>query len=92
MSFYHVPETTARTKAIQRLLEKNQLDAALIYYDMVNIANGWYLTGWCPQFEYGALLVPIHGEPLLLVTKSGGFGDADALLRALCFLQPQPVR
>ena len=66
MSFYHVPETTARTKAIQRLLEKNQLDAALIYYDMVNIANGWYLTGWCPQFEYGALLVPIHGEPLLL--------------------------
>ena len=66
MSFYHVSETTARTKAIQRLLEKNQLDAALIYYDMVNIANGWYLTGWCPQFEYGALLVPIHGEPLLL--------------------------
>lgn len=40
--------------------------AALVYYDELNIANGWYLTGWCPQFEKGAVLVPIEGQALLL--------------------------
>ena len=52
-------------------------------------------TLW-PETEIGKGIpvcgAEVNGEPLLLVTKSGGFGDADALLRALCFLQPQPVR
>src|SRR5699024_2575504 len=42
------------------------LDIALVYFDEFNIGNGWYLTGWCPQFESGAVLVPRSGEPLLL--------------------------
>jgi Xaa-Pro aminopeptidase len=42
------------------------LDLALVYYDEFNIGNGWYLTGWCPQFESGAVLVPRKGTPLLL--------------------------
>ena len=31
-----------------------------------NIADGWYLTRWCPQFEKGDVLLPAEGEPLLL--------------------------
>ncbi len=58
---------------------------------LVNSIN----TLW-PETEIGKGIpvcgAEVNGEPLLLVTKSGGFGDADALLRALCFLQPQPVR
>jgi Xaa-Pro aminopeptidase len=42
------------------------LDLTLVYYDEFNIGNGWYLTGWCPQFESGAVLVPRVGEPMLL--------------------------
>ena len=42
------------------------MDAALVYFDELNIANGWYLTGWAPQFEKGAVLVPVKGEPILL--------------------------
>ena len=37
-----------------------------MYYDEFNIGNGWYLTGWCPQFESGAVLVPRSGVPRIL--------------------------
>ena len=37
-----------------------------MYYDEFNIGNGWYLTGWCPQFESGAVLVPRKGAAMLL--------------------------
>jgi len=47
-------------------LKEKSLDLALIYYDEFNIGNGWYLTGWCPQFESGAVLIPRKGEPLIL--------------------------
>lgn len=66
MSYYNELETQKRLTKVKELLEKNNLDAALVYYDELNIANGWYLTGWCPQFEKGAVLVPIKGEPLIL--------------------------
>ncbi|MBU3876266.1 Xaa-Pro peptidase family protein [Faecalicatena sp. AGMB00832] len=66
MSYYNESETKRRIENIRKILIKNNLDAALIYYDELNIANGWYLTGWCPQFEKGAVLLPINGEPLLL--------------------------
>jgi Xaa-Pro aminopeptidase len=42
------------------------LDVILVYYDEFNVGNGWYLTGWCPQFESGAVLVPREGEPMIL--------------------------
>ena len=66
MSYYNLSETHKRLEKIRDLLKSKNLDAALIYYDEVNIADGWYLTGWCPQFEKGAVLVPANGEPLLL--------------------------
>lgn len=66
MSYYNIEETQKRIDKVKEILESKNLDAALIYYDELNIANGWYLTGWCPQFESGAVLVPRKGTPLLL--------------------------
>lgn len=66
MSYYNIEESKKRIEKVKEILEKRKLDAALIYYDELNIANGWYLTGWCPQFESGAVLVPLKGEALLL--------------------------
>ena len=59
-------ECDARMANVRKILEAKNLDLALVYYDELNIANGWYLTGWCPQFESGAVLVPRNGTPLLL--------------------------
>jgi len=66
MSYYNEQETAKRIDNVRAILKEEQLDAALIYFDELNIANGWYLTGWCPQFEKGAILLPVGGEPLLL--------------------------
>ncbi len=66
MSYYNMEETGKRLANVRKLLKEKNLDAALIYYDEVNIADGWYLTGWCPQFEKGAVLVPVNGEAMLL--------------------------
>ena len=93
MSFYNMDETNRRIGKIQELLKEKELDAALVYYDMVNIANGWYLTGWCPQFEYGAVLVPVQGEPLLLGgSESEEFAKQDSAIKNTrnfsVFMQP----
>ena len=66
MAYYNLAETEKRIKAVRELLAAKGLDAALVYFDELNVANGWYLTGWCGQFEKGAVLVPLHGEPILL--------------------------
>lgn len=66
MSYYNKEETEKRLAALKGILKKRNLDAALVYYDELNIANGWYLTGWCPQFEKGAVLIPVEGNALLL--------------------------
>ena len=59
-------ECKARLKKVRAVMSEKGLDIALVYYDEFNIGNGWYLTGWCPQFESGAVLVPLEGEPMLL--------------------------
>lgn len=66
MSYYNKMETEKRIAAVKELLSKKELDAALIYFDELNVANGWYLTGWCGQFEKGSVLVPVKGDPILL--------------------------
>jgi Xaa-Pro aminopeptidase len=66
MSYFDSKETKARLEKVRNILRGRNLDAALIYYDELNIADGWYLTGWCPQFEKGCVLLPANGEPLLL--------------------------
>lgn len=66
MSYLNKEESLARLGRVRELLAAKKLDLALVYYDEFNIGNGWYLTGWCPQFESGAVLVPRSGEPLIL--------------------------
>lgn len=66
MGYLIQSECDARMANVRKILEAKNLDLALVYYDELNIANGWYLTGWCPQFESGAVLVPRNGTPLLL--------------------------
>ncbi len=66
MGYLGTAERDARLAKVRDILAGNGLDAALVYYDEFNLGNGWYLTGWCPQFESGAVLVPLKGEPMLL--------------------------
>ena len=66
MAYFNAAETKKRLEGLKAILKKDGLDAALVYYDELNVANGWYLTGWCPQFEKGAVLVPVEGDALLL--------------------------
>ncbi len=66
MSYLPQEEHDGRIARVRELMEAENLDIALVYYDEFNIGNGWYLTGWCPQFESGAVLIPRTGEPMLL--------------------------
>lgn len=66
MGYLEEKEKDARLANVRGILAKKGLDAALVYYDEFNIGNGWYLTGWCPQFESGAVLIPKSGSPMLL--------------------------
>ena len=66
MPYLEKTESDARIAKVKNLLEAKNLDFGLVYYDEFNIGNGWYLTGWCPQFESGAVLIPKTGVPLIL--------------------------
>lgn len=66
MAYYDVQEVKSRIEKVKRILDLYELDFAFVYYDEFNLANGWYLTAWCPQFESGAVLVPREGEPMIL--------------------------
>jgi Xaa-Pro aminopeptidase len=66
MSYLTQEERDVRLRKVQKIMQSRNLDVALVYYDEFNIGNGWYLTGWCPQFESGAVLVPREGEPMIL--------------------------
>jgi len=66
MGYLTKTESDRRIADVQKLLAEDNLDAALVYYDEFNVGNGWYLTGWCPQFESGAVLVPRQGPCLIL--------------------------
>ena len=66
MGYLIQSECDERIAKVRALMEEKDLDLALVYYDEFNIGNGWYLTGWCPQFESGTVLIPKEGTPLLL--------------------------
>ena len=66
MAYLNKHEHEQRVSRVRELMKEQRLDAALVYYDEFNIGNGWYLTGWCPQFESGAVLVPREGACLIL--------------------------
>ena len=66
MAYLEKAESEARIDRVRDLLKTKAIDVALVYYDEFNIGNGWYLTGWCPQFESGAVLIPRSGVPRIL--------------------------
>lgn len=66
MAYFNAQEYEKRVAKVREILEHKNLDCALIYYDEFNLANAWYITGWCPQFESGAVMIPAKGEPLIL--------------------------
>jgi Xaa-Pro aminopeptidase len=66
MGYLDRKERDVRLSQVHGILKARDLDLALVYYDEFNIGNGWYLTGWCPQFESGAVLVLKDGGAMLL--------------------------
>lgn len=66
MGYLIEQEHKTRVERLREIMKKAGLDIALVYYDEFNIGNGWYLTGWCPQFESGMVLVPREGKCLIL--------------------------
>ena len=85
MAYLTQTEHEARLAKVRELMAGENLDIALVYYDEFNIGNGWYLTGWCPQFESGAVLVPRTGEPMLLGgPESEPFANLDSAITSMC--------
>ena len=66
MGYLSKEERDIRLAKVQTIIREKNLDLALVYYDEFNIGNGWYLTGWCPQFESGAVLILKDGSAMLL--------------------------
>lgn len=87
MAYYNKEEMAARVKKVQNLLKEKELDCAIVYYDELNVADGWYLTGWCPQFEKEAVMVFADADPILLGgPESAPFAKyASAITENYCF-------
>ena len=66
MGYLPNSEAAIRIDKVKEIMGSKRLDATMIYYDEFNIGNGWYLTGWCPQFECGSVLIPRVGAPMIL--------------------------
>lgn len=66
MAYFDAAEHGGRVEKVRAILREKDLDFAIVYYDEFNVANGWYLTAWCPQFESGAVMVPREGTPMIL--------------------------
>lgn len=82
MGYLTTTESTTRIEQVRAILQAKKLDVALVYYDEFNIGNGWYLTGWCPQFESGAILVPRRGDPMILGgPESEPFAKLDSTIK-----------
>lgn len=81
MAYLIKSESEIRIAKVKQILSANNLDACLVYYDEFNIGNGWYLTGWCPQFESGAVLVTRVGSPIILGgPESEPFAKLDSMI------------
>jgi Xaa-Pro aminopeptidase len=82
MAYYNQNEYEKRLEKARKILTSKNLDFAIIYYDEFNLANAWYLTAWCPQFESGAVLIPREGEPLILGgPESEPFAKLDSAIK-----------
>ncbi len=87
MAYYNKQETENRIGKVVAMLNEKDVDVAIIYFDELNVANGWYLTGWCGQFEKGAVLVGRDGTTMLLGgPESEPFAKQDsAITDVRCF-------
>lgn len=75
-------EFERRKAGVIDILHKKNLKVALIYYDELNVSNGWYLSGWCPQFESGAVLVTENGYAAILGgPESEPFAKMDSTIK-----------
>lgn len=75
-------EFERRKSNVINILKQNNLKAALIYYDELNIGNGWYLSGWCPQFESGSILITDSGYTAILGgPESEPFAKMDSTIK-----------
>lgn len=75
-------EFERRKSSVVNILKQNNLKAALIYYDELNIGNGWYLSGWCPQFESGSILITDSGYTAILGgPESEPFAKMDSAIK-----------
>lgn len=82
MGYLPEEESERRLSRLRELMSSKGLDVSLVYYDEFNIGNGWYLTGWCPQFESGAVLVPRDGEAMILGgPESEPFAKLDSAIK-----------
>jgi len=82
MAYYDEKEQKVRIEKVKEILESKNLDFGFVYYDEFNLANGWYLTAWCPQFESGAVLVPRRGKPMILGgPESEPFAKQDSAIK-----------
>ena len=66
MGYQTRDERDNRLTTVREAMIAKQLDVLLVYYHEFNVGSGRYLTGWCQQFESGAVLVPREGEPMIL--------------------------
>ncbi|MBQ8283660.1 MAG: aminopeptidase P family protein [Clostridia bacterium] len=87
MAYFNAQETQNRIEKVVKLLNDTNTDIAVIYFDELNVANGWYLTGWCGQFEKGAVLVGRDGTTMLLGgPESEPFAKQDSAIKDVrCF-------
>jgi Xaa-Pro aminopeptidase len=75
-------EFKRRKAGVVDILRKRNLRGALIYYDELNVSNGWYLSGWCPQFESGAILITENGYAAILGgPESEPFAKMDSTIK-----------
>ncbi len=75
-------EFEKRINNVMGIIKDKNLKGALIYYDELNISNGWYLSGWCPQFESGCILVTDTGKAYILGgPESEPFAKIDSAIK-----------
>jgi len=56
-----------RIKRLQKEIEARDLDAVIIHSNESDFANVRYLSDYWPAFESAGVVVPIDGEPILLI-------------------------
>lgn len=66
MGYLPEDERDTRIKRVRDAMATKGLDVIVVYYDELNVGNGWFLSGWCPKFESGSVLVPREGECMIL--------------------------